>query len=716
MTGSNTKTKLRATFLAAVMILSVVGGTVAFSGAAVAADPSVDVNEITAGGTDVAINDSQKPSEQFVSPGDSVTLNYSIDPANSNESITSATVTFEAVNDNTVVQRDVTADSVTERHEDVETPSEEGFYEVTLEATDEKGATDSTSVTANNKDGFLAVHTEDPTVNVLSPDDGSFGSYPVIEGTAFDGAGIQNVTLTIENESGDYWNDTSGAWEDSEVAFEVDSYTADQTYGQTVSWSYDVYDHKDKFDAGEYTITANAYDGQGNTLSDAKNQGPPSTDNDEDTAPTSIDFELAPEPPQITEIEFLESDLTTATDSIREGNDLDVNVTVDPRGTNTDSIENAAIESSALGIGSASLDEVTSYDDGDKLRYQGTVTIDDPSASGGLVDVTASVEASGGEITVTRDDTIELIREPDGVQDFSVDAEFVGFVKDDASEIDMSIGGIVDETGNPVDVDGSEDLNVTVGGEVVASGITVTYGEVDNPGSVAIYPANDLSAGQQSPGETTVEVVYNDSDGTETVLEEFNVELVHEAYGLESDQYQPVGTPMPATDVSIDSTDVPNVITWDPAADGGNGTWTTDFDETRAGAGYFVYTEDSDARIGYTFETGSATASDETLEGGSGDSQFHLVGATPVLQDNSSISIEDDLKGGEASSVDTDKVTAYHDAPWIGPDENGGSIDWTEDGDISNEVNQFEAYWVEVDAGEELIRAFETDGYEPASR
>jgi surface glycoprotein (TIGR04207 family) len=709
MTGSNSKTKLRATFLAVVMVMSVAVGSVAFSGGAVAASVNVSVQELA----DEPI-DAQ--TEQFAGPGEDITVNYTINPESNDVSIRSATVIFEAVNDNTVVERSVTADSVENREEDVEVPNEEGFYEVTLEATDEDGDDHSESV-SDGSDGFLVVHSKEPTVNVQSPTDGPRTMLPVVDGDAFDGAGVQNVTLTIKNSSDYYWNGSSGSeeWESSEVAFEVYSTNGVQ-YGQTVDWRYDLSGHSDKFDPGEYTITANAYDGQGNTISDP-GSGPPSATNDEDTGPESVVFELVKAQPYITEIEFLESDLTTQTESIRVGNELGINVTVDPRETATDSIGPATIESADLGIDGASLGNVTSYSDGDKIRYQGTVTINksQPTAPGGRVDVTAKVGAPTGD--VTRDDTVELIREPAAVQSFAVETDFIGFVRDDASSIDVSLGTVVDEAKSPVDVGGNNDLKVRVGGEVVASDISVSNGEVDS--SVAINPDDDLSAENQSPGETPVEVVYSDSQGTETVIGEFDVKLVHEAYGLKSDQYQPVGTPMQATDVSIDSSDVPNVITWDPAAEGGNGTWTTDFDETRAGAGYFVYTEDSDARIGYTFETGSVSASDETLKGGTSESQFHLVGATTILQDSdsNSFSIGDDLKGGDASNVDSDKVTPWTagKAPWIGPSPGEDSVGWGS-AETEETVKQFEAYWVEVDSNEELIRAFQTDGYDPEAR
>ncbi|ALG81218.1 hypothetical protein [Halanaeroarchaeum sulfurireducens] len=710
--------QLRSVLLVAMLVVSVVGVGVTFTGVAAAANdgPTVEVNQVD----DVVIDDSQ--SAHVVRSGDAIALNYTADSGSSNESITDATLTFEAVNGNTVVERSVTADKVTERVEDVQAPKTEGFYEMTLAVTDENGETAKHEVTADGRDGFLAVQTEDPTVNVESPSDGSQRGYPYIKGTAYDGAGIDNVTLTIKNVSSEterYWNDSAEAWQEAKTTFERENRTPSETFGEMVSWSYDLYQHKEHFDAGVYEITANAYDGQGNTLNDPTNEGPPSAADDEDTAPSSVDYELVISSAVVDSITFENTSTGNDLSSVHEANDdnVTINVSVSLRGTDAATLGEASVESSGLGI-DASLENRTNGDE--TVYYEDTVDLGEPTVPEGDVPVTATVAMSSDIPAVTDTVSIELERAPADVQTLQVGDEFIGVVSDESESIPVTVDGVVDADGNSVSTE-TGSLSLEIADYTFESGVTATRGDVET--DLAIEPA-DLDPATAT-GQRSVDVVYSETGAT---IASFDVRLVHEVYGLEADTYQPAGTPMPATDVLIDSDGIEEALAWDPSEE----EWVGVQDPTAVGTGFVVTPgDDQNARIGYEFETDGAaieTRHEETLAAGTDDGAFHLLGSTmPLTEDDTTIDSKDEWEG---DLVDSDTAFADGTAIDIWAPSSGETIatqqdppvDWTQqDADALSgaSLDEYGAYWIKLDADEDvddLTRVFHTEAYNASAR
>ena len=710
--------QLRSVLLVAMMVVSVAGVGVTFTGVAAAGNaPTVGVNQVD----DVDIDGSQ--AAHVVTVGDAIALNYTADSGSSNESITDATLTFDAVNGNTVVERSVTADKVTDRVEDVQAPKTEGFYEMTLEVTDENGETAEHEVTADGRDGFLAVQTEDPTVNVESPSDGSAGGYPMIEGTAYDGAGIDNVTLTIKNVSSEterYWNDSANAWQNTRTTFERENRDPSETFGEMVPWSYDLYQHKEHFDAGVYEITANAVDGQGNTLSDPTNEGPPSAEDDENTAPSSVDYELVISSAVVDSITFEDPSTGKDLSTVHEANDNNVaiNVSLSLRGTDAATLGEASVESTALGIDTTLANRTN---EAETVYYEDTVDLGEPTVPEGDVPVTATVAMSSDIPAVTDTETIELERSPADVQTLQVGTEFIGVVSDESESIPVTVEGVVDADGYSVSTE-TGSLSLEIANDKFESGVTATRGDVES--DLVIEPAADLDPATAT-GQRSIDVVYSETGET---IQRFDVRLVHEVYGLEADTYQPAGTPMPVNDILIDSDGTEEVLAWDPAGE----EWVGVEESPAVGTGFVVTPgDDQNARIGYEFETDGAaieTRHVETLAAGTDDGAFHLLGSTmPLTEDDTTIDNTDEWEGDlvDSDTAFADKTDIDIWAPSSGETiatQQDPPVDWTQQDAYAlsgASLDEYGAYWIKLDADEDvddLTRVFHTEAYNETAR
>lgn len=666
MTGRDWRERTRALVLVSVLIGAVVAGGIGGTGIAAGTVEDAELHDID-GETD--------SDERFVAPGQQINVNYTANVSD-DALVEDVTLTFENTATGETVERDLPDQEVENRNETVDAPDTEGEYDVTLTVSDEDGDETATF------EEFLVVHTEKPTVNIEAPeDDSSQMETPTVEGTAFDGAGIQNVTMSVQNESGYYWNDSDGAWQDSEAAFVVEDPTATDTRGETVDWEYDFYDEIDQ--QGEFTVTVDAHDGKNNSLGESADVPSP-----DDSVTPSVTFEWVMGAPSIEDV------TVTAPDQVEDGDEIGLDVEVDERGAND--VDSVTVDASGLGIEEESL-PLESENDGTHT-FDGNVTVSDPTAPEGDVALTLTATEPSEGLEDTDTETVELDRVPADVDSVEVDAEFLGIVEDEAADegIDVTVSGVTDAQGNTV----SGNIDVVVAGTTLASE-TVEDGDATTTIDPTDIPNDSVTAG-------TVEIR---ADGE--TIGTADVELVHHVYGLADGTYQAVGTPMESEQVLIDA-DVSEVQRYDTAEE----DWEAVADASEiadAGTGYYVYAEGENPRIGYEFETDSVddTTPTETLQSG-----FNLVGASVQLDEDADqdLSVEDDLNHESAKDLNDTKVTAYTpaDDDVVATEDDPENLDWsTADGNFdSTDVSATAAYWVYVEDGT-LERTYETDAYDP---
>jgi hypothetical protein len=296
----------------------------------------------------------------------------------------------------------------------------------------------------------------------------------------------------------------------------------------------------------------------------------------------------------------------------------------------------------------------------------------------------------GNEVT-KRTGTLKLDTSVAGVQQFTVDHEFAGIVKDE-EKLQVTASGITDPRGKTV-TDAMVDI------EFVGPGTTYEADVTD--GSLSKTVDTTAIANEAETGETKVRI-RQATDGEANAT----VDLVHEANDLDAG-YQVQGTPMPA--VRTVTQDIDLVTTWDPEQTG-DAKWTSPSTET-AGEGYYVYGNNSEARFGYVFET--SVPDSEQHQARNLAEGYNLVGATEKLTTGTDPTVSDDL--GATISVGSANIEVSVRDP-TEPLSNGDS--GVDEGafDVvsgSHKLDGFEAYFVYV-SDDDVTRIVDRYGYDPA--
>lgn len=514
---------------------------------------------------------------------------------------------------------------------------------------------------AEAQDTFV-VDNEYPTVTIDSPDDGAnLTGAPTITGTASDDTGLDTVEVSIQRSNGDYY--TGSGWQTSETWL--------STSGTTTDWSYDT-DGNGISSDDAFTVNVRATDEAGQTRS--YSSGPPTPDANTLQAGYTVDTTK----PSISGITVTEKD---GDDTVEVGDTVKISATVTDA---TAGVDTVTANASALG-GPDSL--TLSHASGD--TYFDSFTVSDPSASDGSVSLNVTASDYFGS-TRTDSDSVTLETAIDSVDSLQVHSEFVGVVEDTNTSIRVTADGVRDAQGNLVASGGAGTETATV--EIAGTSYTVDV----NDGAVDARIDPTTITDDVSTGSTTVSIAEADAQSDTD-----SITLVHEADGLD-EGYQVEGTPMDTVDVVFQN--VSDVTTYDPTAT--NTKWVSP-NENQAGEGYYVYGNDSSARIGYTYEETGQLHSRYLHEG------YNLVAATPDLNSGSSVTVDADL--GEGVTVSDSDITVYV------RDKNEDLTDPSGDADVSafttasgsDTLSDYEGYFVYVESGSD-IRTVDKEGYDPS--
>lgn len=683
-------------------------GTVGMGGAQ--ASVTAELHEIGEQGEDEG--------ELSVGVTDEIWVNYTAeDPDGAIEEVT---LLFEDVHTGQIEQETVLPDEGT-LNETVSVP-EEGLYNISLEVDgDDPGDEDEYEWTPDVDHGFLKVFTETPSVSIDDPLDDSLTSVDnvIIEGTAFDGLGIQNVTLEIErtNEDTDetqYWNASEGDFVDDEGNKELANITDDieSIPGISESWEYEALDEfiDGETDSYEYVVTANTYDAEGNNIGAP---GVPDTPGGDVGDVREIEFILIENAPQIDDTLLKVNDNeVTGDEEVQDGDELTFNVTVDQSGITGD-VE-IWVESSELGFED---DEAIGLDNtvqnNSTYWYEGTLTgLEDPPGEEGPVTIEAFVEyddENAEEIGLSDSDefnSVNLIKLPANVPADSVtfEADFLGVEYDDANEpIDVWVSGVEDDQGN--DVDG--EIDFVIDGETIEYEIEIS----DGSGAFNIDPDEDLDMiALEEVGDTEGTFHVNDT-GDE--IGDITVNTVHEAYELTSGIWQPLGTPTHADEIEIDAAEG-QVYHYDAELEEDE-QWTEITGGlgpiTEAGSSFYVNVDDPNTpRIGYNFDTDIDEG--EEIEQPWVGGEWNLVGSSALPGEERELE-EDLFEGIEADTERWERAIAGEDIR-IDTDDNAGELTWdTEDLETDQTTDGYEAYWVDVpEDAENMDRYFEVQEYD----
>lgn len=717
-----------AILLAAMMLLSVVAMTAAVPVpvAADLANSDVEINQLEgtdADGEEVVLDqndeggDEQEDQAIEENPGDEIDITFTIDPGST--AIERVTVEYEAVHDDTTASFDLdTADRVEDRTESVPVPEETGFYAVTLFVEDEDGNEASADdIELQSEAGVVAVFETDPSANIENPDEDFAENFlPEIEITANSGLGLGDVEIWLQDEDDDFYDPTDGVFEDGSFDddaisaaddiddsddFEDGSTSGDfAKYADSISATIDLEADRDDFEPGTYTLTVNPIDQAGNELREDGSSGPPAPPGDSEDV-VEVEFQYVHAPPDVD----LYLDGYDATDVIvpEDVSSLDATVNITDDEFSTSVIESVSVAAPGLGVDTDDPAQLTHDVD---LEYDGDVSGISPEVGHKTsVDVTATVETTTSA-DATDTVTLEVQRVPTSV-DVSVETDVVGVAEDSKDSVRVAVTNAEDDTGTAVD----RTLSFDISGE---DGDI----ELDQSGAgSATFDPEEIDP--NDAGQTADITLEDDETETNVADDTASITLVHEAYTLTADAYHPAGTPAAADEIALDG--VGQVLDWD----GEQWVELGPGEVAEAGAGYLLYPgANDDGRIGYTFADGTAGTATETLAAGSGDSAFHLVGATPDLESYRTIDSqeewEDDLLQSESSfGEDTNVVIHAPDGEEIVNPDSTPPVDWSSEDadDLDNpSVEAFGAYWVELDAedgADDLDRYYSTGPYEP---
>jgi len=527
-------------------------------------------------------------------------------------------------------------------------------------------ADEDSSFTAAEASDTVVIDDSKPTASLDSPSDAAeLTGQPTIVGTATDDTTVDTVELVIERQSdGKYYNGSAFGDTKQRVAA-----------SGTTDWSYDTATAGINTD-DNYDVSVIVTDTAGNERETVVPQP--------DSETTEITYTVDTTSPSITNVTVVD---TTDGDGTVESGDT-ISVTADVTDT-TAGVETVTVDGSQLGA--SETEELTADT---QNTYTTSFTVENPTIGDGSFDLTlTATDAFGNSAQTTESDVLTLSTAVADVGSLSVDHDFVGIVRDDDTAVTVTATGITDPQGNTIT--GPTTVDIAIAGETVETA-EVTDGTVSTEINTVANLSNDTAT-----GDATVTIAQADADAASTT-----VELVHEAQSLE-EGYQVRGTPMPlAEDPVFES--VADVTTYDPTATGEESEWVTPA-VRQSGEGYYIEGENDDARIGYVFdETANDDVEARTLNEG-----FNLVGASPALAEQTSVTTTTDLGG--AINVDTnDNVDVWVRDDSVELDQSTNTSAYNEVGG-SETVTAYEGYFVYIDSGQEY-RNVEITSYEPANR
>ncbi|WP_340099756.1 Ig-like domain-containing protein [Salinibaculum salinum] len=646
MQRRNRTEKLQSLTLAVVVVFSLFAATVTVSGpvGATVNDSDFEVTE------DVVQSDDEITVEGTADSSTSEVTFLIQDPADDD-----VATTTRSVDDDGSFSVDIKLDELTYSGGDGEL--DEGDVTILADG-------DSSFKESDASDTFIVDDTK-PSGTLDSPEDGAeLTEHPTIDGTASDGTEVESVELFIQNDDGDYYDEDGEEFVDSETAVDADG---------TTDWEYNTSEAGLDSD-GTYEVSIRVTDTADNT----REVVVPHPDSDTNEVSYTVDSK----PPGISSI-----DATAATDGGETVSDGDTVEVVADVTDETSGVDTVTVDASELG---GDTNEALSAESGD--TYTTTFEVDSPTAGDGMVDLTmTATDAFGNEQEKTKTDALELETSVAGVDNLSVDHDFVGIVKDD-SKLEVTASGITDPQGNTIS--GPTEVDIRIAGTETTYTATVEDGEL----SQTVDPTEISTTAETD--ETTVEIEQAD-DGEATAP----VELVHEAKDLE-EGYQVAGTPMPAENLVFE--DVNDVVTtYDPTAENGESEWVATDGET-AGEGYYIEGNSDDARVGYLFASGVTEGPEaRTLHEG-----WNLVGTSVDLAEQNKQSATEDLGG--AVDVDGNNVEVWTRDEDQDLAQSDGSSGYEED-DGSTTVWSFEGYFVYIDDTEET-RNVDILEYDAANR
>lgn len=512
-----------------------------------------------------------------------------------------------------------------------------------------------------------------PSATLTNPEDGADRqTEPWINGTASDENDVASVELMIQKSDGNYYN--GDGWSRTKTTVDANGAT---------DWSYNTTSEGITSD-GTYDVTVKVTDSAGNSV--------------EETYPypgaesslTEITYTVDSKAPDLSNVAV--TDATDNNGTVEDGDTVEVSATVtDP----TSGVDTVTVDASALGAG----ENVTLTQDSGN-DYSETITVDGPTAGEGDFDLPVTATDNFGNEVTERTGELYLDTSVANVGQLTVDHEFAGIVKDD-EELRVTASDITDPQGNNV-------TDATVDIEFVGPGTTYEADITD--GSLSKTVDTTAIANKAETGDTKVRIKQA-ADGEASAF----VDLVHEANGLDGG-YQMQGTPMPA--VRTVTQDVDLVTTWDPEQTSET-KWTSPSTET-AGEGYYVHGNNSNARIGYVFET--SVTDDEQHQTRNLAEGYNLVGATEQLTTSSDPTVTQDLgamitfDGNDNFDGNGNVNVSIRDSDE--PLSNGDSGVDQEAFDVipdpgTQEVDGFDAYFVYVADGD-VTRIVDRYGYEPA--
>jgi hypothetical protein len=511
-------------------------------------------------------------------------------------------------------------------------------------------------------DTFVVDDTK-PTGSIASPNDGAEeNSQPVIKGNASDDTEVASVGLVIQNGSGDYYNGS---------AF-VGSKTTVSANG-TENWTYNTSDEGISSD-GEYDVKVEVTDTAGNVF-DVSVPHP-------DGETTEVGYTVDSTEPTLSSLSV--TDATDSDGNVTDGDTVDVSVDVTDA---TSGVNTVTVNASELG---GSANEKLTVDSGN--TYTTSFDVSDPTAGDGDINLTVTAtDDFGNSNQSTAVDALTLKTSVAGVEDLTIDHEFVGIVKDD-SELVVNATGITDPQGNTVSGPTTVDISIT--------GTSTTYSATVTNGTLNTTIDTTAISNTAGTGDETVEIAQADANADTAA-----VELVHEALDL-NEGYQAVGTPMAAENLVFE--DVNDVISYDPTATDGESEWEATNGE-QAGEGYYIEGDSGDARVGYLFDSNPNEGPDaRALHEG-----WNLVGTSIDLSDADSHNATVDL-GGAVTVDGNDNVEVWTRNESQELDQSDGSSGY-EEGDSSTTVSAFDGYFVYIENTEET-RNVDVLGYDAGDR
>lgn len=382
--------KLRGILLSAIVVLSLVGTAVTFTGSVAAAnDSTLTINSV-------------EPDPATVTGGEDITINYTA------TDVTSQSVVF--LNESGVV--DTTSISTGEDTEtSVSAPTTNGTYEVQLISDDHESATRE-----------VTVDTEGPEVGLTNPDEeASETSPPVIEVDAEDNVGVESVEVQIQLDRNDTYYNGSG-WDGTKQ-------WVDATENGSV-WKYDSPDTN-----GTYTVVARATDEAGNTTNSELDSSV------EFPGDGKVSYTLDPNSPTFNNVSL---NVSGPDRTVEVGENVTVTANVTDA---TSGVGEVTVDASPLG-GSETL--TLTNDDGSGPVWNETFTATDITVPDGNQSLTVVATDEFGLSANRTTGNATLDTEAAAVGTISIETDFIGVAEDE--DVRVTATGVADDNGNTIDV------------------------------------------------------------------------------------------------------------------------------------------------------------------------------------------------------------------------------------------------------------------------